>query len=200
MLVTFPAILSGCHKDELPQEQVEIPNGWRSIEVGTWSFRFPNNIELLGKDDVCGGRNAPEEGCAIAIDGPVYGAAETDFSLQTLAPYGDRGPSKWGLPLRLNGLIVYRQKGAVEEHYVVTDRSGGNDKAVRFSHLNIEAGTQNDPPEQPLLWMSCKSAQACATARAVAASVRFQDISQYCPPRERENPPRIFPRCPDHLQ
>lgn len=198
MLVTFPAILSGCHKDELPQEQVEIPKGWRSIEVGTWSFRFPNNIELLGKDDVCGGRNAPREGCAIAIEGPVYRAAATDFTLQTLDPYGDRGPSKWGQALRLNGMLVYRKKGVGEDRYVITDRSGGRDKAVRFSHPNIQAGTQNDPAERPLLWMSCKSAEGCATARAIAASVRFEDISQYCPPRERESAPRIFPQSPDH--
>lgn len=198
MLVAFPAMLSGCQKDELPQAQVEIPKGWRSIEAGTWSFRFPNTVELMGKDDVCGGHNAPDEGCAIAIEGPVYRAATADFSLQTLDPYGDRGPSDWGLPLRMNGLIVYRQKGAVEERYVVTDRSGGRGKAVRFSHPNIQAGTQDDPAEQPLLWMSCKSAEGCAIARAVAASVRFQDISQYCPPGEGEGAPRILPQCPDH--
>jgi len=198
MLVAFPVLLSGCNKDELPQEQVEIPTGWRSIEAGTWSFRFPINVELLGKDDVCGGRDAPKEGCSIAIEGPVYRAATADFTLQTLDPYGDRGPSDWGHPLRLNGSIVYRQKDAVEESYVVTDRSGGKGKAVRFSNPNIQAGTQNDPAEQPLLWMSCRSAQGCATARAVAASVRFEDISQYCPPTERESAPRVFPQCPDH--
>lgn len=197
MSVAFPAMPSGCDKDEPVQEQVSVPTEWRLIDVGTWSFRFPKGVDLDGFDDVCGGRNAPNKGCAIAIEGPVYRAAATGFTLQTLDSYGDRGPSNWGLPLRLNGLLVYRKKGVGEDRYVVTDRSGGKDKAVRFSHPNMPAGTQDDPPEQALIWASCKTAQGCSTARAIIASVRFDDISQYCPPIQSKGARHMFPRCPE---
>lgn len=192
------AILSpGCDPTKEADERVAVPVDWRLIDAATWSFRFPNNVDLRGKDDLCGGRNAPKEGCATAIEGPVYGASTADFALQTLDPYGDRGPTDWGQPLQLNGVLVYRHKRSGEERYVVTDRSGGQDKAVRFSHPNIQAGTENDPPEQPLLWASCKTTQGCQTVRAIVASVRFDDISQYCPPLRSDRAPPAFPRCPD---
>lgn len=158
-----------------PPELVAVPPDWRVVNAGTWSFQFPQDRELLGLDDHCGGRSAPTQGCAIAIDSVFFGYDSPELSFRTKDSYGPDGPKRWGSRIRINGISAYQltlDDGA--QQYLLTDRAGGANAAVRFSWPTKEVGRINNPREQELMWVTCRTPRACETARAIFASARFQ--------------------------
>lgn len=156
-------------------EIVEVPANWRHVEAGTWSFQFPQDRELSGLDDICGGRSAPSQNCPVFIDSVFFSHASPDLTLHTKDGHGPDGPSDWGDPIKLNDVPAYRlelEDGSWQ--YLLTDRAGGLDAAVRFSWPTKESGRIGNPREQALMWATCRTEAACQTARAILASARFR--------------------------
>ncbi len=76
-----------------------------------------------------------------------------------------------------------RYKAALDgdsRQYVVTDMTGGQNGAFRLFQPVKIVGRENNPPEKPLLWATCRGEQVCKIAKAILASVKFQSAQDYC--------------------
>jgi hypothetical protein len=156
-------LITGCAPES---EQVPIPSNWRKIDAGQWSFAFPQEADLSGLDDMCGGRSAPRKGCANFVDSVFYSYRSGSFELKTRDIYGDAGPPVAGLELiRINDVPVHRARLLDgRQRLVVTDAAAPFNSDVAFDRRT----------ETPLLWITCGTPVECNIARAIVGSFQFE--------------------------